>query len=197
MHNFMAVLALMTSLTDNETLRFQWSSEQGFDTSCGYSAAVALMDTWWNIPVTELELLATTAATGNADEDFMVSFRSLSDLLASYGFAVKAYKMDWKQLKAAAEKYAPVLVHFDGYMGHFALVLGFDGDTAIVADPAEGTRFATKDEFEGKWSGNVLLAVHSGKKRNDTELAQAIADTASRLDVLERVSSPAAFARFR
>jgi ABC-type bacteriocin/lantibiotic exporter with double-glycine peptidase domain len=154
MQNFMAVLALMGSLTDNETLRFQWSSEQGFDTSCGYSAAVALMDTWWNIPVTELELLATTAGSGTADENYMVSFRSLSDLLASYGFAVKAYKMDWNQLKAAVDKYAPVLVHLDGYSGHFALVLGFDGYTAIVADPAEGTRFATKNELEGKWSGN-------------------------------------------
>ena len=94
MHNFMAVLALMGSLTDNETLRFHWSSEQGFDTSCGYSAAVALMDTWWNIPVTELELLAATAESRTADENYMVSFRLLSDLLASYGFAVKAYKMD-------------------------------------------------------------------------------------------------------
>lgn len=170
MQNFMAVLALMGSLTVNETLRFQWSSEQGFDTS----AAVALMDIWWNIPITELELLAATARAGTGDEDFMVSFRSLSDLLASYGFAVKAYKMDWKQLKAAADKYAPVLVYFDGYMGHFGLVLGFDGDMAIVADPAEGTRFATKDEFEGKWSGNVLLAVHPDKKKNSEELSRKI-----------------------
>lgn len=197
MQNFMAVLALMGSLTDNETLRFQWSSEQGFDTSCGYSAAVALMDTWWNIPVTELELLAATAESRTADENYMVSFRSLSDLLASYGFAVKAYKMDWNELKAAVDKYAPVLVHLDGYSGHFALVLGFDGDTAIVADPAEGTRFATKDELEGKWRGNVLLAVHPGKMKNSEELSYTIADTAGRLELLERASRKAAVARFR
>jgi ABC-type bacteriocin/lantibiotic exporter with double-glycine peptidase domain len=155
------------------------------------------MDTWWNIPVTELELLAATAGSGTADENYMVSFRSLSDLLASYGFAVKAYKMDWNQLKAAVDKYAPVLVHLDGYSGHFALVLGFDGYTAIVADPAEGTRFATKNELEGKWSGNVLLAVHPDKKKNSEELSRAIANTAGRLELLERASRPAAVARFR
>lgn len=80
----------------------------------------------------------------------MVSFRILSDLFVSYGFTVKAYKMGWNQLKASTEKYATILVLFDGYMGHFGLVPGIDGDIAIVADPAEGTRFATKDEFEGK-----------------------------------------------
>ncbi|HQL34103.1 MAG TPA: hypothetical protein PK969_12685, partial [Treponemataceae bacterium] len=77
------------------------------------------------------------------------------------------------------------------------LVLGFDGYTAIVADPAEGTRFATKDELEGKWSGNVLLAVHPGKTKNSEALSRAIADTSGRLDVLERSSRTAAVARFR
>jgi len=86
---------------------------------------------------------------------------------------------------------------FHGGPGHFALVLGFDGDTAIVADPAEGTRFATKDELEGKWSGNVLLAVHPGKTKNSEELSRAIANTAGRLDLLERASRNAGVARFR
>jgi ABC-type bacteriocin/lantibiotic exporter with double-glycine peptidase domain len=76
-------------------------------------------------------------------------------------------------------------------------VLGFDGYTAIVADPAEGTRFATKNELEGKWSGNVLLAVHPDKKKNSEELSRAIANTAGRLELLERASRPAAVARFR
>ena len=40
-------------LKSKEALRFEYVSEQGFDRSCGYSAATSLLSLYWDLPVAE------------------------------------------------------------------------------------------------------------------------------------------------
>ena len=189
MKEFLVILALMGGLTDSETLRFTWSSEQGFDTSCGYSTLVAFMETWWGIEITEEQLIEETFMQGKIDDDFRVSFKTMAEILTQHGFSTKTFRMDFEQLLTATEKYAPLIIHLDGEMGHFAVLLGITDDTIILADPAQGTRFMKKNEFCKSWSGNVLLAVSKEDSLQKTKLAKATTDTLARKKMLEKTTT--------
>jgi predicted double-glycine peptidase len=47
---------LATMVMSEEELRFTPVYKQGYDTSCGVAVTASLLNTYWNIPITEADL---------------------------------------------------------------------------------------------------------------------------------------------
>lgn len=187
MRHLFAVLTLMSTLNNSESIKFQDIFEQEYDSSCGYSAIASLMNVWWNIPVTEQELIINAAINNNVS--YAISFRSLAETLKQYDFATKSFSMDWEQLKEAIDDFAPALLHLKTSTGHFILALGIKENTIIIADPLDGIKFIEKSKFLTQWSGNVLLAIHPTNTKNTEKLKKTIDQTLERKTLLERTNT--------
>jgi len=171
-------------LEDRETLRFAYSSEQGFDTSCGLSALACLLETYWGREASELEL--ADECFGHGEEgDYSVSLAGLKELLVARGFVAAACQMSFAQLAEAAAAYPPVLVHYDAPKGHFALVLAAVEEGVITADPAEGTVILSRGDFEGRWSGYAVLAARPDARPDSKAMEAALAQCLGRDRLLE------------
>lgn len=172
-----------------ESLRFAFVCEQGYDTSCGYSAAVSLLSLYWRLPVREDELVARYASDKLAAHRLEVSFDELAIIFADYGFSVKGVRMNWEQLGEALERYAPIVIHYAKPDRHFALALHEKDGFIIILDPALGCEILSREQFMGRWSGVALLA-HSGKaSRDDALIARARATEWDRHELLERLGN--------
>ncbi len=158
------ILLLLSGAVDRESLRFAYSTEQGYDTSCGLTTLACFMDRYWGVSSDEFSLAREFLAGKIAGGDFTVSFADMAAILKAKGFAYKAYQMSYDQLEKAVAKYAPIIVHYDKPEGHFALVLAIRGDAVLTADPAEGTISRERASFESRWSGKVLVAALPGKE---------------------------------
>lgn len=94
---------LSTMLLSEEELRFAYVDKQGYDTSCGVAVTATLLNTYWNIPVTEADLyqsLILDQIAGNA-ANYTVSLFSIAEYLKTQGIQSRAYKMDWETLERA------------------------------------------------------------------------------------------------
>ena len=182
------LLFLLSGSVDRESLRFAYSAEQGYDRSCGLAALTCLMDRYWGIASDEISLAREFFSEKLASGDFTVSFADMAAVLGAKKFAYKAYRMTYKQLEKAVEKYAPVVVHYDKPEGHFALVLAMHGAEVLVADPAEGAIVNSQADFESRWSGKVLVASMPGGKVNTKLLAEAESSAWGRVELLDKAA---------
>jgi len=182
------LLLLLSETADRESLRFAYSTEQGYDTSCGLTTLSCLMDRYWGVPSDELSLAGEFLAGKIAGGDFTVSFADMATILKAKGFSYKAYQMDFDQLEKAAARYAPVIVHYDRPEGHFALVLAIRDGAVLTADPAEGTISRERAYFESRWSGKVMVAALPGKNVDMALLEEAKSSVWGRGELLERAA---------
>jgi hypothetical protein len=184
----LSILLSFSEVQSREELRFAYSAEQGYDTSCGLSTLACLFDTYWSIPSNEFSLAREFLADKLIKGDFTVSFADLTSILKARGFTYAAFRMDFGQLKAAMAKYAPILVHYDRPEGHFALALDVADGRIILADPAEGTVARERGEFESRWSGYCLLATLPGGRLSRDKLAKAVESVLGRETLLDRAA---------
>jgi ABC-type bacteriocin/lantibiotic exporter with double-glycine peptidase domain len=169
----------LAAVLPKETARFAYVAEQGADASCAFAALSSWLSLYWDSPASEAQLILEAAALqekaaangdGSAKGDgFGADLSVVSALLDARGFASRAYRLDWTGLAAAAGRYAPLLVHYDRPDGHFALLLGFRGEAAVVADPARGLETVERAEFERRWSGVALAALPAPAAARATE----------------------------
>lgn len=184
----LAILLLALSETiDKESLRFAYSMEQGYDTSCGLATLACFMDRFWGVEADETALAKEFFLDKLAEGDLTVTFSEMARILEARGFAWKAYRMSFPQLAAAAG-YAPLIVHYDKPEGHFALVLSLSDSELIIADPAEGTIVLGRGYFESRWSGAVLVAVHPKETLNEKLLDEARGTASGRKGLLDKAS---------
>jgi len=181
-------LLAFSEIVDKESLRFAYSTEQGYDSSCGLTTLACLMDSFWGVPADETALAEEFLADKWVTGDLTVTFAEMARILEAKGFAWKAYKMNFGQLEAAAASYAPVIVHYDRPEGHFALVLSLDDGAITVSDPAEGTIAIEQARFKSRWSGAVLVAVHPKGGLNETLLDEASRNVNGRKLLLDRAA---------
>ena len=184
----LAFALVLSALAPKEELRFRGAAEQGFDTSCGLSAAACLMSEYWGLPASEGELAAALPRSRLLAGDLRVSLADLKAALEARGFAARAYRMDFEELAAAAARHAPVLVHYDRPEGHFALVLGVAGGRVVAADPATGTAALGRADFLRRYGGLALLAARRDLARDEGALKAALALAGGRAELLERVT---------
>lgn len=188
MEKWWLMLLMLAGTLDRESQRFAFIAEQGWDTSCGFGALACLMSRYWEKPADETSLALEFFPERIASGDLTVSFADMATILKAKGFACAGYKMDYAQLGAALNAYAPVLVHFSFPDGHFALVLAQDGEWIIVSDPAEGTTVLIKDDFLSRWSGKALVAGIPFQKANQASLEEAVSAARGRITLLERIA---------
>lgn len=170
-----------------ESMRFAFVSEQGYDTSCGYSAAVSLLSLYWRLPVREDDLVARYASDKIAAGRLEVSFEELARIFDDYGFSVKGVRMNWEQLVSALERYAPIVIHYTKPDRHFVLALHAKGGWIITLDPALGCEILSREQFMERWSKAALLARSDKASRDDALVARVKATEWDRHELLERL----------
>jgi uncharacterized protein len=175
-------------LRSKESLRFAFVQEQGFDRSCGYSAAASLLGLYWDLPVDEADLISRYAENEAQEDQLGVSFAGLARIFQDYGFSVKALRMDWDQLCAALDRFAPIVIHYERPDRHFALALRAREGWIILLDPALGCELLDRERFMRRWSGAALLAASSSATRDDPRMAEAESAAWGRLSLLEKKS---------
>lgn len=181
---FLIWMAASGGLRDREALRFAYSSEQGFDSSCGLSALSCLLGTYWGAEASEAEL-AEDCFGAKEEGDYTVSLSELLSLLRARGFAAAALKLSYAELERAAAAFPPVLAHYERPRGHFALVLTTAQGLVATADPAEGCVLLNRADFEARWSGYVILACGPDSGPDSAALAAAIGQCLGRRRLLE------------
>jgi predicted double-glycine peptidase len=182
---------LATMLVSEEELRFTTVYKQGYDTSCGVAATATLLNTYWNIPITEVDLyqdlILNHAQEG--DINYTVSFLDIAEYLKKHGIQSRAYKMDWETLEDTLNKgYAPILIHYEKPDPHFALMLYNENGYAFVADPARGFGLMDKCWFMKNYSENALLTASQVVVKDTEALEGVIAGGKKRLKSLQNLA---------
>ncbi|MCX7028084.1 MAG: cysteine peptidase family C39 domain-containing protein [Spirochaetes bacterium] len=182
------LLFVLSGTADRESLRFEYCAEQNYDTSCGLTAIACLLDKYWGVPADEISLAEDFFADKIAGGNFTISFADMAAILEAKGFSCKAYRMTYAQLEKAVVKYTPVIVHYDRPDSHFALALAIREGEILIADPAEGTAFFSREYFGSRWSGKVLVADLSGRKVDAALLKEAESSAWGRRELLDQAA---------
>jgi len=174
----------LSMLTSFDEARFLNSQKQIYDSSCGYASVATVMN-WYNEDIDELKLIHETLLLKTESESkYNTTLRDLMTIFEEHGYYIKAFKMDYNALISAAERYAPLIAHFQHEgKGHFLLVLCADENTVLVSDPSSGTYTMFREEFEKDFSGNVLL-IHNDNLDSDS-LEKVIDECSERLSFLK------------
>lgn len=200
MAELLSFLLLLQNIQGLEELRFSSVAEQGFDTSCGLSILSDLLTRYWNYPVTEEALLTewltlrqaqTQPAADNklqAEDTYAISFKDMQDLLFNHGFVAKAFRFTYAQLVKASGSYAPLILHFADQEGHFVLCLHAEDDFLVIADPAEGVYWLSRDDVLLRWQGYALLVQRPGQMKESQALRAAVEEVLERRNTLQRLT---------
>ncbi len=80
-----------------------------------------------------------------------------------FGLIAEAYEADIPNLK---EQTDPCILHIikEYHLQHYVVCYGFDGDSFLISDPADGVKRWSEEELESVWKSKALLLV---KKRGD------------------------------
>lgn len=180
---FMCVLS-------KESLRFQYTLEQGYDSSCGMSVVATALDLYWGVPTDEDELIETALGEKLEDGDYTVSLADMAGAFESRGVAARAFRLDWDGLVGMAAKgYAPIVVHYDEPEKHFALLLGFEDGRAVTVDPARGLESLSREAFEARYSGTAMALASRALVPNAALVAEAVETAAGRQRRLEEAAA--------
>ncbi|MEW6564411.1 MAG: cysteine peptidase family C39 domain-containing protein [Spirochaetota bacterium] len=184
----LSLVLLLQNIQSLETLRFSHVAEQGYDTSCGLSVLSELVSRYWNYPISEETFLRewiSTVKEYTTKEQYSISFKDMRDLIAHHGFASKAFRFTYNQLIKAAATYAPIIIHFADQEGHFVLCLSATEDYLVIADPAEGVYWISREDFQKRWQGYALLVQLPGKTKQTETLTSIVQERAENRSVLQ------------
>jgi len=177
---------LICPVKSKESLCFQYTLEQGFDTSCGLSVVATALDRYWGVPTGEVDLIEFLLGEKLEDGDYTVNLADMAVAFESRGVAARAFKLDWEGLNGLVAKgYAPVVVHYSAPEKHFALLLGFKGRRAITVDPARGLESLSREAFEERYSGTAMALASRTLKPDTALVAEAVSKAAGRQSRLE------------
>lgn len=122
------------------------------ETDCG-AAALATVALYYRMPVglQSVRELAGTDRRGTA-------LGGLRDAAERLGFSAKAAKGPYEALASVPR---PAIAHVidEHNMGHYVVVCRARKNSIVIADPAEGVKTLSRDEFCQIWSGYLLLLV--------------------------------------
>lgn len=185
------ILSLLTILVvSKESLRFQYTLEQGYDSSCGMSVVATALDRYWGVQTDEVELIETALGNKLEDGDYTVSLADMAGAFESRGVAARAFRLDWDGLVGMAAKgYAPIVVHYDDPEKHFALLLGFEDGRAVTVDPARGLESLGREAFEARYSGTAMALASRTLESDSALVAEAIEAAAGRRRRLEEAAA--------
>lgn len=152
-----AGLDVTVSVTSFSEARFLNTIRQEHDFSCGSAAVATLLSYHYEDSVNESEAFQAMYESGDKSLIRRAGF-SLLDIkrfLMGRGFESDGFRVSLETLRKISVP-AIVLINDDGYK-HFVVVKGVDDDYVLLGDPATGSRYMQRHEFEGLWNGIVFL----------------------------------------
>jgi predicted double-glycine peptidase len=182
----MRIDSLLYLVISKESLRFQYTLEQGYDSSCGMTVVATALDRYWGVPTSEVELIEAALGDGLQAGDYTVSLADMARAFEARGVAARAFRLGWEGLEGLVGKgYAPVVVHYAMPEKHFALLLGFRDGRAITVDPARGLESLSREDFGKRYSGAALALASRERPKNAAMVDEAVASAAGRRARLE------------
>lgn len=135
-------------------LRDRGVVRQAYDYSCGAAAFATLLRHGFGEEIGEEEVLEWLFAHSSADEQRLIRNKGLSlldmrKLAVERGYRAHAFRLGPDQLRRVRR---PVIVFIrpSGY-AHFAVLRGFRGDRALLADPSQGNWSVPLPRFLSMW----------------------------------------------
>jgi uncharacterized protein len=169
----------LLSIVPKDELQYSQGFKQLEETSCGYSVVSSLLFYYYNIDITETELLSNYFSQKTAVGDYTLSFLEIRTILTDYGIESRAYKMTFEELEKHISRFAPIIIHYDRPENHFSLLLKKKDGFIITSDPAQGLRLSSIRDFKKMWSGNVILTA-SKTKTNTNNIIDTVTEKAHR-----------------
>ena len=124
-------------------LRDQRVVKQQFDYSCGASSLATILTHYYNRPTEELEILKILGNEGAS------SFKNLADAAKQLGYKSFGFAASLAQLKRL--KVPAILYFYHRKQDHFLVLVGWEGDHFILADPTWGNIQMNEDDFLLRW----------------------------------------------
>ncbi len=144
-------------------LRFKNLIKQKYDLSCGSAALASLLKYYYNLNISEEDIIKDILTHGEIEKIKARGF-SMLDLKQSaerFGFKAGGYKVPLEKLHLIKIP-TIILLDINGYK-HFVILKGVKNNKVFIADPAYGHKIMDLNEFKKSWNG-ILLAVFGKKK---------------------------------
>lgn len=140
--------------------QYPWIEQQS-SSDCG-AACLAMISCYWGkrLPIHVLREKSNVGRSG-------ASLKSLAKGAESIGFNARPVRASFNRM---AEQTNPWIAHWQG--NHYIVVYQVEAHRVIVADPALGKKYVSKDEFKKHWTGYALLLEPTEQLR-DTEFRKA------------------------
>ncbi|MEU5050604.1 peptidase domain-containing ABC transporter [Streptomyces sp. NPDC021096] len=138
----------MSSTTGRRTARRVPTLTQVTQTECGLCCCVSLLRYYGRA-----EEFSTARDDMEAGRDGL-SAGQLARFLRTRGMEAKLYRV--KDVSVLAKFSSPTILYWEDY--HFVILEKFDGEKAVVMDPAVGRRRLSREELEEGFSGIVISA---------------------------------------
>jgi uncharacterized protein len=165
--------------------KFENVQRQRTDFTCGAASLSIIATHYYGRPIKEVAFTAAIHKTYSKEawndiEKNGLSMLDLKRAAEAFGFAAEGLKLNLTQLK---ELKGPVVVHLDkGYIKHFTVFKGIEGDRAYLADPISGNSREPLYRFLHEWTGYALAIWIEGEALPATNrLAVSPANTPNEL----------------
>jgi ATP-binding cassette subfamily B protein len=125
--------------------KYPWLEQQSA-ADCG-ATCLAMISLYWGKRL-NLNTLRELAGVGRSG----VSLKNLAKTAETLGYQSRPVRASLNRL---LEQKNPWIAHWQG--DHFVVVYPVSGDRLLVADPAQGKRYCSRQEFLQGWTGYALL----------------------------------------
>jgi predicted double-glycine peptidase len=184
--------------------KFEHVQRQRTDFTCGSASLSIIATYYYGKPIKEVAFTAAIRKTyskevWNEVEKNGLSMLDLKRAAEAFGFAAEGLKLNLAQLN---ELKGPVVVHLDkGFIRHFSVFRGIEGDRAYLADPISGNSREPLYRFLDEWTGYALAIWIDGEELPITnQLRASSSDVPNELeagrDALYTSPPLTAFSRF-
>ena len=150
----------VTSLKD---IKFQRTTRQQYDYSCGAAALSTLLSHHYGTPTPEQDVFQEMYEKGDKTKIHKEGF-SLLDMqrfLAARGFRADGFKLPIEKL--ISEKLPAIVLITDRGFNHFVVVKGAEDGRILIGDPSTGNRVVSMERFQEIWRNKILFVIHSHK----------------------------------
>ena len=145
-------------IASKEERRYSFGYRQGLDTSCGISATATLLRFFFRVDVDEEKLVNQFFDEMEEKGDYTISLLDIKNILEYYKILSVGRQIETIQLYEH-ERFIPFIVHIEKPQSHFTIFIGTYGEYLLFIDPSEGIVFESKERFEDRFSGYILIPV--------------------------------------
>ena len=151
----------LLEVTSLKEARFQATTRQQFDFSCGSAALATLLTHHYGYPVTEQSVFEEMFSRGDQEKIRKEGF-SLLDMktyLNAHNFQGDGFELPLTKLLESGLP-AIVLISEKSYQ-HFVVIKGMRDGRILLGDPSSGTRAISRTHFESLWVNRLLFVIHN------------------------------------